>query len=77
MRTLCRALAHDHRLLIATLLKRHPELSSTELQVALGTAQATISHHLKILHEAGLILATPDGKWTRYRIDHRYERLIP
>ena len=77
MQTLCRSLAEPNRLLITALLKRNPDLSGAELQAALGTAQATISHHLRVLHEAGLIEPTADGKWTRYRLDPRYERLIP
>lgn len=77
MQILCRTLADPGRLLIAALLKRNPGLSATEIQVALGTAQATTSHHLRVLKQAGLILDERDGKWTRYRLDNRYERLVP
>lgn len=77
MRTLCRTLADPHRLLIVALLKRNPDLSGTEIQVAVGTAQATTSHHLEVLHSAGLVVPSRDGKWVRYRLDPRYQRLIP
>lgn len=77
MQNLCRTLADPHRLLITALLKRNPELSATELQAALPLSQATVSHHLTVLKQAGLITAQPEGKWVRYRLDARYERLIP
>ncbi len=77
MQNLCRTLADPHRLLAAALLKRNPDLSATELQVALQVSQATVSHHLLVLREAGLIMTQPDGKWVRYRLDSRYDRLIP
>ncbi len=77
MQTLCRSLADPHRLLIASLLKRNPDLSGTELHVALAIAQPTVSHHLDVLRSAGLVVSLKEGKWVRYRLDPRYERLIP
>ncbi|MBI9075166.1 MAG: winged helix-turn-helix transcriptional regulator [Desulfatibacillum sp.] len=39
-----------------------------ELQSALGLAQSTVSKHLKILEEAGLIDFFKDGLWVNYRL---------
>lgn len=34
-----------------------------------GVTQPTVSHHLSVLREAGLVLARPDGKHTYYTLD--------
>jgi len=33
-----------------------------------GAKQPTISHHLKVLREAGLVVAEPRGRFTYYRL---------
>ncbi len=38
------------------------------LQERLGLAKPTISHHLKVLREAGLIEVVRVGKWSYYRL---------
>lgn len=38
-----------------------------EIQEALGLAQSTVSKHLKILEEAGLIAFSKEGPWVNYR----------
>jgi ArsR family transcriptional regulator len=35
---------------------------------ALGLSQPTVSHHLKVLREAGLVTATRRGTWMFYRL---------
>ena len=37
----------------------------------LGKSQPTISHHLKILSEAGLVRGDRRGKWVWYSLDRR------
>jgi ArsR family transcriptional regulator len=37
-----------------------------ELQGVLGLAQPTVSKHLKILEEAGLVVSSKDGLWVNY-----------
>jgi len=39
-----------------------------DVQEVLGLAQPTVSHHMKILAEAGLVVATKRGKWTYYTL---------
>jgi ArsR family transcriptional regulator len=34
-----------------------------------GRSQPTVSHHLKVLREAGLITSTKRGTWVWYRVD--------
>jgi ArsR family transcriptional regulator len=37
-----------------------------ELQGVLGLAQPTVSKHLKILEEVGLVVSSKDGLWVNY-----------
>ena len=39
-----------------------------EITEALGLAQSTVSKHLKILEDAGLISYSKDGLWVNYRL---------
>lgn len=47
------------------------------LEERLGLAAATVSHHLKVLRQAGLIEVVRVGKWSYYRLlPHGIEHLI-
>jgi ArsR family transcriptional regulator, nickel/cobalt-responsive transcriptional repressor len=39
-----------------------------DLQERFGVEQSLLSHHLKVLREAGLVLATRDGKAVLYKV---------
>jgi Fic family protein len=62
-----RALADEGRLLVMMLLRRRKELCACEIQAALGVTHATVSHHMQILHQVGLVEAERRGKWVYYR----------
>ena len=63
-----KALADPTRLSIVNSLANREECCVCEFQ-HLGLSQPTISHHLKILREAGLIeVARKRGTWTFYRL---------
>ncbi len=40
-----------------------------EVQDEVGVAPNLLSHHLKVLREAGLVLAKRRGRWIDYRLD--------
>jgi ArsR family transcriptional regulator len=61
-----RALGDATRLRLLRLIARG-EVSCQELTRRLGLAQATISHHLKVLSEAGLVAARREGSFHWYR----------
>ncbi|MDP2106703.1 MAG: metalloregulator ArsR/SmtB family transcription factor, partial [Desulfobulbaceae bacterium] len=44
------------------------ELCVCELTALLGLSQPTVSKHLRILDEAGLVTFRKDGAWTNYRL---------
>jgi ArsR family transcriptional regulator len=47
------------------------------LEECLGLSKPTVSHHLKVLREAGLIEVVRVGKWSYYRLrPESLERLI-
>ncbi len=62
-----KALADENRLRILKLL-REGELCACELTVALSTCQSTVSHHLSVLKNAGLIKERKEGKWSYFRL---------
>lgn len=61
-----RALGHPVRLRILTILGRRTECYCGDLCQEFDLAQSTISQHLKVLREAGLIRATPCGTAVGY-----------
>jgi len=62
-----KALSDANRVKMLKLLQRRI-LCVCEMQKALGLAQSTVSKHLKILEEAGLITYSKDGLWVNYRL---------
>jgi ArsR family transcriptional regulator len=49
-------------------LLQHKMMCVCELQGALGISQPTVSKHLKILEEAGLVRYKKDGLWVNYHL---------
>lgn len=62
------ALAETNRLRILMMLKTRP-LAVCEIREILGLSFSTVSKHLSILREAGLIDFEKDGKWVNYRFN--------
>ena len=72
------ALADPVRLRLLSILAAAPdgEVCVCDLVAPLGRSQPTVSHHLKILGEAGLIAGERRGKWVWYSLDRaRLEEL--
>jgi ArsR family transcriptional regulator, arsenate/arsenite/antimonite-responsive transcriptional repressor len=63
-----RALADPTRVAIVNRLSGADELCVCDLNAAFALSQPTISHHLKILREAGLVESTRRGTWAYYRL---------
>jgi ArsR family transcriptional regulator len=66
---LLKALADPVRLRLMSLVASHPggEACVCDLNDAFDLTQPTISHHLKVLHEAGLLERDKRGVWVYYR----------
>jgi ArsR family transcriptional regulator len=68
---LFKALADATRLEIVALLAAAGEpLCACDIEAHFDLAQATISHHLKILREAGVLDSQRRGTWIFYSLDH-------
>jgi ArsR family transcriptional regulator len=63
-----RALGDPTRVAIVNRLAQAEETCVCDLTAAFNLSQPTISHHLKVLREAGLVEATPRGTWAFYRV---------
>ena len=64
-----KAIGDPTRLKIIYLLK-HGELCVCELMTALNKPQPTVSHHLNILKNVGLLKWRKDGVWIHYKLSN-------
>lgn len=62
-----KALSDENRIRILKLLGTG-EKCACKLLEALNISQPTLSHHMKILCDAGLVTGRREGKWTHYSI---------
>jgi ArsR family transcriptional regulator len=67
---LLKAIADPVRLRLLSLVAAHEgrEACVCELQGAFDLSQPTISHHLKVLHEAGLLDRAKRATWVYYSV---------
>lgn len=70
MAKVMKALADPTRLQILTLIRAAPEQSACvcDLTDPIGFSQPTISHHLKILVDAGILQREKRGAWAWYSV---------
>lgn len=62
-----KAFCDENRLLILEQL-RSGEKCACKLLESLNIGQSTLSHHMKILCDSGIVKGRRDGKWTHYSI---------
>lgn len=63
-----KAFCDENRLMILEMLQSG-EKCACVLLGKLNIAQSTLSHHMKILVDSGIVLARKEGKWTHYSIN--------
>ena len=63
-----KALSDPNRLMIVDMLS-YGELCACVILVKFRITQPTLSHHMKILCESGLVRGRKEGKWTYYSLD--------
>ncbi len=63
-----KAFCDENRLMILELLQTG-EKCACRLLEDLNIGQSTLSHHMKILCDSGVVKARKDGKWTYYSIN--------
>ncbi len=62
------ALGDPVRLRLLSIVASDGEVCSCNLEGPLGKSQPTVSHHTRILAEAGLIEGEKRGRWTWWRV---------
>lgn len=64
-----KALGDPIRLRLFSRIASHPDGETCVCDIAdVGVSQATVSHHLKKLREAGLLVGERRGTWVYYRV---------
>jgi ArsR family transcriptional regulator len=65
-----KALSDPARLRVLSLIASQPtgEVCACDLVEPAGRSQPTVSHHLKVLYEAGLVTKEKRGSWIWYRL---------
>jgi DNA-binding transcriptional ArsR family regulator len=74
---LLKAIADPYRLtMLATLAAAPEEVCVCDFTDALPLNQPTVSHHLRILREAGLVTCERRGTWVYYRLAPRASKRL-
>ena len=63
------ALADPVRLRLLSIVASSPEVCSCNLEGPVAKSQPTISHHAKVLAEAGLISGEKRGRWVWWHVN--------
>lgn len=66
---LFKALSDETRLAILRQLRDQGEVCACDFSACCELAQPTVSHHLKVLREAGLVNADKRGLWVYYTLN--------
>lgn len=70
-----KALGDANRLIIMDLLKG-AELSAGRILRQVKMGQSTLSHHMKILCDCGIVTSRKDSRWVYYSIDPEVAREV-
>ena len=62
-----KAFCDENRIKIIKLL-RSGEKCACKLLEEINVTQPTLSHHMKILCDSGIVVSRQEGKWTHYRL---------
>lgn len=68
-----KALSDPGRVSVVRMLERR-EMCACEIVDLLRLAQPTVSRHLRVLQDSGLVLARREGVWVHYRLPETSER---
>lgn len=76
---ICKALGDSNRLQIVQMLS-DGEKCGCKLLEKFEITQPTLSHHMKILCECGLVTARKEGKWSHYSLNcetlHDFKKFV-
>lgn len=63
-----KALADENRLRVVETLAGRGETCACELLDELDVTQPTLSHHMKVLCDCGLVTCRKEGRWCHYTV---------
>lgn len=66
---IAKALADENRFKIFTTISEKGEIACKEITSMIKLTQPTISHHLKVLMESGLIDYRKEGQWSYFFVN--------
>lgn len=64
-----RALADENRLAVVRALVGQGEMCACQLLDGLDISQPTLSHHMRVLCDCGLVRCRREGRWCYYSVD--------
>jgi ArsR family transcriptional regulator len=63
-----KVLSDPARLRILTMIAAEDEVCVCNITDEIGLSQPTVSHHLKVLHDAGFVTREKRGTWAYFRL---------
>lgn len=69
MAVICKVLGDQNRLQIIEILAAQDEMCACNLLEYFEITQPTLSHHMKVLNESGLVETRKEGKWNHYSLN--------
>ena len=67
-----KALSDGNRLRVIMALTEFEELCVCQITEILGHATATVSRHMSVLQNAGLVKSRKEGRWVYYRLSQTF-----
>lgn len=67
---IAKALSDNARVRILTEIAKRKVITCNEVTKIAGLAQPTVSHHLKILHDSGLLNSVKEGRFSNLSINY-------
>lgn len=71
-----KALSDGSRLRVIMALTGYEELCVCQITEILGHATATVSRHMSVLQNAGLVKSRKEGRWVYYRLSETFPPLL-
>lgn len=71
-----KALADGNRLRVIMALTGYEELCVCQITEILGHATPTVSRHMSVLQNAGLVKSRKEGRWVYYRLSDAFPRQL-
>ena len=68
-----KAFSDENRIRIICLLKVKKDTCVCELREVIGLSQPTVSSHLKVLENAGIVSYRKEGQWVNYYINENLD----